>query len=120
VDVVQVLVVVLAQFKEHRAVFFVIVVVATANNLENIFKWERSADGLEVVLASLIVTVTEFHDVVVLSYFIKTIISHKFAVDFQLFAQFYLGGTKRLLKILFIDFRQQQGLGRIEVCVIWD
>jgi len=34
----QVLVVVWAQFKEHRTVFFVMVVVATVHNLENFFK----------------------------------------------------------------------------------
>jgi len=55
----------LAQFKEHRAVFFVIVVVATVNNLENIFKWERDANGFEVVFAKIIAR--EVCDVVGLS-----------------------------------------------------
>jgi len=45
------LIVILAEFEEHGAVFFVIVVNTTVYNLENILKWERDADSFEVVLS---------------------------------------------------------------------
>jgi len=39
--------------------------VATVDNLENIFQWERDADGFEVVFAKL--ELGEIYDVVILS-----------------------------------------------------
>jgi len=65
---VQVLVVVLAQFEEHRTIFIVIVVVATVNKLLDIFEIERDADGFEVVFTTFLGT--QFSDVVVLSSFL--------------------------------------------------
>jgi len=62
------LIVILAEFEEHRTVFFVIVVHTTVYYRENILKWERDADGIEVVFSLFLIT--ELFYVMLLSSFL--------------------------------------------------
>jgi len=117
--VYQVLVVVWAQFKEHRTVIFVIVVVATVHNLENSLKRYCDADGFEVVFTAF--HGTEFLDVVLFSFLLTQILRPisfiglvRADASLPCFLALEAGSgsflSGRPLRIPYFDVRQQQVL----------